>query len=540
MEGEIFMDLIACIIIAVILFAIVSVILQEKKIKPLREKAEAGDVDTQMQLAEMYKNGNGISKDHKEALKYYLMAAEKGNVDAQVIAGRYFIIPQDSGKKIQQNIDEGLKWWKKAAEQGDYTAQFSLGLYHLNILDGATRANVSEAEKQEGAEFLKKVASECKEEMAVHSQIILGDYYYEPVLKAINEGKEDEASSLAAKEEAGKWYLMAAENGNAEAQCKYAYRCLYYHYGNRRSNLRKAFSYTSIDYKDEAKKWLLKSAEQGYKFANLALGCLILDVNPDVLDKNFEKGLENAKELYEEELEEAFPYLQKAAADGYSVAHLLLGEMYNARESLFKSYWDNLREAAKWYRQAEKSTNIYLKQFAKKRLEFIYIDPFNRESMQKMVDELIMLSTLSLAILDLMKGLFIDRGDYTERSAQVAYKIAMDYFHGTDNILPHNNIKDEELAIKWVTVSADAGSDEAKYFLALTYYERKDYRTAFWWAYKGARNGNSDCQFVLGNLYINGNGVEKSEDKAIAWLRQAARDGHRKAQALLIDNGIPY
>ena len=46
-------------------------------------RAEQGDVDAQLNLGNMYFNGEGVPQDDKAAVKWYRLAAEQGNARAQ-------------------------------------------------------------------------------------------------------------------------------------------------------------------------------------------------------------------------------------------------------------------------------------------------------------------------------------------------------------------------------------------------------------------------------------------------------------------------
>ena len=49
----------------------------------LRTKAENGDADAQASLGEMYRDGQGVTQDDVEAVKWYRKAAEQGDAYAQ-------------------------------------------------------------------------------------------------------------------------------------------------------------------------------------------------------------------------------------------------------------------------------------------------------------------------------------------------------------------------------------------------------------------------------------------------------------------------
>ena len=62
------------------------------------------------------------------ALKWYRMAAEQGDADAQTDLG----IMYDNGFGVPQDYAAALKWYRKAAEQGYAEAQHNLGDMYAN------------------------------------------------------------------------------------------------------------------------------------------------------------------------------------------------------------------------------------------------------------------------------------------------------------------------------------------------------------------------------------------------------------------------
>ncbi len=49
--------------------------------------AEKGDADAQYSLGVLYKNGLGVAQNYNEAVKYYYLASEQGHADAQYYLG---------------------------------------------------------------------------------------------------------------------------------------------------------------------------------------------------------------------------------------------------------------------------------------------------------------------------------------------------------------------------------------------------------------------------------------------------------------------
>lgn len=78
--------------------------------KALITKAEAGDNEAQYRVGGAYDTGKGAPHDRAVAMKWYRMAADGGNADAQNSLGS---ILQEDGKYL-----EALSWYEKAAAQG--------------------------------------------------------------------------------------------------------------------------------------------------------------------------------------------------------------------------------------------------------------------------------------------------------------------------------------------------------------------------------------------------------------------------------------
>src|SRR5690242_10020814 len=75
----------------------------------------------------------------------------------------------------------------------------------------------------------------------------------------------------------------------------------------------------------------------------------------------------------------------------------------------------------------------------------------------------------------------------------------------------------------WIS-GAEAGGREA-----LEAYQRGDYPAAFAACRMAAQQGDPSCQNLLGVLYSQGRGVQKSEAEAATWFRKAAEQGHPQA-----------
>ena len=94
--------------------------------KALIVKAEAGDTDAQLRVGAAYDYGKGAPRDGSEAMKWYRMAADRGNAEAQNSVG--------SGLQAEKRYEEALPWYEKASAQGHALATNNLAyLYDLGL-----------------------------------------------------------------------------------------------------------------------------------------------------------------------------------------------------------------------------------------------------------------------------------------------------------------------------------------------------------------------------------------------------------------------
>lgn len=69
-------------------------------------------------LANMYRDGDGVRCDKVEAIRLYKMVIEEDYPSAMLSFGKMLL----KGKGIQQNEEEGIKYIRMAAERGDSDA----------------------------------------------------------------------------------------------------------------------------------------------------------------------------------------------------------------------------------------------------------------------------------------------------------------------------------------------------------------------------------------------------------------------------------
>ena len=87
-----------------------------------RPLAEQGNMVAQYTLGVIYDLGEGVSKDPKQAVKWYSLAAKQGYALAQYNLGIIYEI----GEGVSQDHPEAAKWYRRAAGQGYALAQYAL------------------------------------------------------------------------------------------------------------------------------------------------------------------------------------------------------------------------------------------------------------------------------------------------------------------------------------------------------------------------------------------------------------------------------
>lgn len=181
--------------------------------------ADSGSVFSAMLMGYCYQKGVGCTKNPDRSILYYMTAAEKGQDEAQIIIGQYYM--------NQQDAKNAYPYFEKAAEQ-----QNVVGIYYCGKLLFDGKGVEQNAEK--AVVYLLKAA----EKGHVAAQYEMGNAYYQ--------GAGVEKDLVTAME----WYKKAAMGGNRNAYWNVA-MCYQNGLG------------TQSDYQ-EALYWFARAAQLGY------------------------------------------------------------------------------------------------------------------------------------------------------------------------------------------------------------------------------------------------------------------------------------
>jgi TPR repeat protein/beta-lactamase regulating signal transducer with metallopeptidase domain len=184
--------------------------------------AERGHADAQSGLGILYAMGRGVDQNDKQAAAWFRKAADQGHDKAQFSLGDQYYW----GKGVEQDYKQAFYWYHLAAEQGFIPAQFILGVMYME--GKGVKQDAKQAES-----WLQKAGKWNYAEI----NYLIGKVYLE------GEGSNQDYQQAAS------WFQKAAKQGNTSA-C-YALGKLYIQGKG-----------VPLDYV-EGYKWILESANKG-------------------------------------------------------------------------------------------------------------------------------------------------------------------------------------------------------------------------------------------------------------------------------------
>lgn len=182
------------------------------------DAAEQGFDEAQYNLARLYHMGFGVERDILKAERWYITAAEQGNIEAQVDLGWYY---QSNSLWFPTDFDAAAQWLKKAAEHGHPEAQWHLAWLYKSGR-GVGRSD------QVAVRWLRIAA----EQGFSYAQYELAEHYYHGV------GVTQDFSAAA------HWYRTIAMQGDSMGQQRLGR--LYLHGHGVREDLSTAYVWSSV------------------------------------------------------------------------------------------------------------------------------------------------------------------------------------------------------------------------------------------------------------------------------------------------------
>lgn len=99
----------------------------------LHSLAIKGQVDAQLELGNRYEIGFDEDENVPEAVKWFRLAAEGGNTDAQFRLGSIY---HYGAEGFPENVNEAVKWFRMAAKAGNAEAKARLGSIYYSGAEG--------------------------------------------------------------------------------------------------------------------------------------------------------------------------------------------------------------------------------------------------------------------------------------------------------------------------------------------------------------------------------------------------------------------
>jgi hypothetical protein len=484
-----------------------------KAFNAIRALAETGHAEAQYRLALLYENGRGTLQSHQDALKWLRAAAEQGHVEAQnqlgivYLAGRVSTLAATpaalaqferegtkSGSVLRAMFPEGVsvkpdpveavRWNRAAAEAGHAAAQARLGYQYASGL-GVDRDRVA------ALRWLEASAAQDDETGLLS-------------LGALHAGGHGDPPDFA---RAAALFARLAERGNTAGLFNLGILHLLGE-GVERDATRAEALLRGAAEKDDAQAmgqlgillaakgteedlraaetWLRRAAGRGYVPAIVALGRL------------FAQGIGGSHA-------EAGTLLRDASEQGSGEASHLVGLLHH----LGLGVPVDLAEAARWYLLA-----------------------LDQGYLPSVADLLAVRSAGAAADVDLGPVIAalerrIERGDP-----------AAAYFLGLVLLEKGGARRDPERAALLLQQAADAGSAAAAARLGIFHAAGEgdgtpDYAAAARWYEIAAAAGDRPSRYNLAFLHLQGIGVPRNPERAVALLSRLADDGFAPAAEAL-------
>jgi len=449
-----------------------------------------GDPEAHYQLGLRYEDGEGVPRNHEQAVQHYRMAAELGHGEALFALGRLHERGGWFGFKI--NDSEAVPWYEKAAQQGHGEAQYRLGIIYdssekkrgvakddskaVHYYQQAATQGHAQAQYALGRLYAKGVGVAKDEARALHWYEQAAQQDHQDAKRRIEDLKRLLALSTSREDDidaqyqlgltydygrgverdfvrAVKHYRNAAERGHTDAQYEMGNMC--------------AYAQGTAHSESEAFNWYLKAALQGHKDAQAMLR------NIQAFHKTAEAAVQgNAAAQYElsviyangdmrpirEDKARGFQWLLQSAENGYAEAQFGLGRSYEEGELVEK----DPAKALYWLNQSAKAGN----QGAIDHLR-------NMEQSQPLRQQ-------------------AEAGDL-----EAQFRLAWLYQHGSG--MEYNHVK------------------------------------AAHWYEQAAQQGHADAQYQLGRIYKDGiGGMTRNIDLALEWFKKAAAQKHPLAADFIV------
>ena len=355
--------------------------------------------------------------------------------------------------------------------------------------------------------------------------------------KGANAGMVEAQYALAVRYEKGdgvetdydqafRWYLKAAKQGNADAAFKAGY---YYQEMLEEPNENEAINWytkaanayhvdaqkalADLLYKnqqyDQAFQWYLNAADRGVAEAAYRVGDYYREL------------------LVEKDLDEAIKWYTKAADNGYIQAQTKLGELYYANEQYEQGFHWYLKAAEQGSDVAEYYVGYYYQYLSSEPNENEAIKWYTRAAERENID-----AQNTLGELFFLNSQYEQAAKWLELAASQQIASALNMC----GVMHQNGwyySQDYHNAFELFQRSAGLGDSTGQRLLGFMYFEglgvKKNASKAFQLFTKSAKQGDQWSQLQLGSMYEAGEGTEENYRAALKWYKQSSEQGNSDA-----------
>jgi uncharacterized protein len=93
-------------------------------VKWVRTAAEQGFAEAEVDLAILYLEGGGVTRDYAQGFSWMQKAANQGDPRAEYNLGNLYGL----GRGVSQDVAQGVHWFLKAAEDGSPEGAYKMGI----------------------------------------------------------------------------------------------------------------------------------------------------------------------------------------------------------------------------------------------------------------------------------------------------------------------------------------------------------------------------------------------------------------------------
>ncbi len=430
----------------------------------------------------------------KDTLTVLKEQAAAGNANSLNTLGTWYY----SGKNVKQDYETALKYWALAAKKDHVEAIGNMGMCY-QYGRGAKKDSVLAVKLYE-----KAIAKGNKAVLQQHIDLAekKGDLFSCTLLHEMYNG----GKGVAIDQKKAQHYLMkAAQGGDTESQKTYAMLLL-----NQKNT-------------KESAKWFKKLADKGHVTGIYYFGYQLFKgmgikqdkvLGAEYLQRAADRGIIAAYrqlgaayfdgEGVNQDYQKAVAYLQKAVTGRFADSQMLLARCYIEGKGVKRSY----DQAMQWLAEAACQNNK------------------QADAVKQMIND--NADATFRSYVDGLKQYYVDKDYKTAASTfkkvakeDIADAITMQALILADEENPKANLKK---AFKMMSEAAE-GSAAATYYLSQMYQEgkgvEKDNQKAGDLLLKAAENGNGYALCKAGDMYFEGNGVTQDYVKAVDYYLQA-------------------